>query len=255
MVYFRTKYLGLMLNNKTTFLIDFMKTIEHSLVDVKYLEIIDFILQKNIEIGILPETDRQMATEVYPGSKSFISALRLKHRHVPMKALENLARIFDVNMNFLFKNNEPIGYIPDIDEKELSRRIHSKYDASTVSKKKKQAIEDQSLVFKANMEIIYRHKMELASYLEKHQKDIPDIHYAVIKDKIKSLDTDLENLIERLEKTILLKELEMQRYKKKEKEVRRRIRKDFDESLKKEVVAMKKGMDELNKTIKNLSKE
>lgn len=81
--------------------------------DVKFIEAVDYIIERNRAAGIKPKTDSGLAKIVYPPNRSIISAVRSKTKHIPETAVVNLGLMFSIDFNFFWREDAPMVYTDD----------------------------------------------------------------------------------------------------------------------------------------------
>lgn len=92
--------------------VDKMKeNLDYDTIDLKFIDAIDEVLEKNDEMGIKPSNDSSLGKLIYPSNRSIISSVRSRSKHIPHLALINFAKIFDVDMNY-FYGRDALNYLP-----------------------------------------------------------------------------------------------------------------------------------------------
>ncbi|MHA7058427.1 hypothetical protein ACWGOQ_0014490 [Aquimarina sp. M1] len=86
---------------------------DYDTIDLKFIEAIDTVLEKNDELGIKPSNDSSLGKLIYPSNRSIISSVRSRAKHIPHLALINFAKLFDVDMNY-FYSDRTLNYIPRV---------------------------------------------------------------------------------------------------------------------------------------------
>ena len=86
---------------------------DYDTIDLKFIDAIDEVLQKNDQLGIKPSNDSSLGKLIYPSNRSIISSVRSRAKHIPHLALINFAKMFDVDMNY-FYSNRTLNYIPRV---------------------------------------------------------------------------------------------------------------------------------------------
>lgn len=78
----------------------------------KFINVIDYIIFLHKRLGIKPANFGAIGKLIYPANRGIVSAVRNKKKHVPHLAIINLAKYFDIDMNYFYKSSVPIKYIP-----------------------------------------------------------------------------------------------------------------------------------------------
>ena len=86
------------------------KNTDYFQIDKKFIEAIDIILAYHIENNIKPTNDSAIAKLIYPPNRNIISSVRGGHKHIPHLAIINMAKVFDVDMNYFYKEDIPFEY-------------------------------------------------------------------------------------------------------------------------------------------------
>lgn len=86
---------------------------DYDTIDLKFIEAIDEVLEKNDELGLKPSNDSSLGKLIYPSNRSIISSVRSRAKHIPHLALINFAKLFDVDMNY-FYSDRSLSYIPRV---------------------------------------------------------------------------------------------------------------------------------------------
>ena len=89
------------------------RKIELSIRDLKFLQAVDHILDAKKKAGEKPNSDNGVGLMIYPSNRSIITAVRTSIRHIPDTALANFANMFNINMNFFYREGAPLKYQPD----------------------------------------------------------------------------------------------------------------------------------------------
>lgn len=79
-------------------------------IDKKFIQAIDMILAYHIENKIKPTNDSAIAKLIYPANRNIISSVRGGHKHIPHLAIINMAKVFDLDMNYFYKQDVPFVY-------------------------------------------------------------------------------------------------------------------------------------------------
>ncbi|TGV03582.1 hypothetical protein [Flavivirga rizhaonensis] len=89
-------------------------------IDKKFIQAVDKIVGINKEIGIKPSNDSSIGKLIYPSNRSIISSVRGKSKHIPHTALINLAKEFNLDMNYFYYDGLELNYAPNTSEVNIS---------------------------------------------------------------------------------------------------------------------------------------
>ncbi len=84
---------------------------EPSLVDLRFLKAVDYIIEKNKTANIKPDTDNSISKTIYGQGKT-IKEIRCFERGVAMTELHKFADYFHLDFNYFFRGTGPILYNP-----------------------------------------------------------------------------------------------------------------------------------------------
>lgn len=84
---------------------------EPSLVDLRFLKAVDYIIKKNKAAKIKPYTDNSISKTIF-GQRSIIKEIRCFNRGVAMTELHKFADYFHLDFNYFFRGTEPMVYNP-----------------------------------------------------------------------------------------------------------------------------------------------
>ena len=89
-------------------------------IDERFIEAVDKIIEVNKKMGIEPKNESNLNKTIYTSNRSIISAVRGKSKHIPHLALLNLAKHFNLDMNYFYYDGLELNYAPNTSEVNIS---------------------------------------------------------------------------------------------------------------------------------------
>lgn len=86
---------------------------EPSIIDLRFLKAVDYIIEKSAEADIKPNTDHSISKMVF-GQGIIIKEIRNFQRGVAMTELHKFAGYFHLDFNYFFRGTEPMEYGPKV---------------------------------------------------------------------------------------------------------------------------------------------
>ena len=88
---------------------DIKSTYKLSGVDLKFLEAVDYVIEKNKTANVKPDTDNAISKTVF-GNRSIIGKVRASHRGITLAQLHIFATYFHLDFNYFFRDTQAIEY-------------------------------------------------------------------------------------------------------------------------------------------------
>lgn len=99
--------------------------VELTLRDLRFLQAAEYIIQKNRQAGIPPDSYSSLGELIYPSNRSIISAVRNEMKHIPEAAVAQLALMFNLDLNYFYRDGVELKYVPKTNDKTEAKVIAS----------------------------------------------------------------------------------------------------------------------------------
>lgn len=170
--------------------------------DIKFLEAVDHIIERNLRARIKPRTDSALAKIIYPPNRSIISAVRSSTKHIPETALVNLALMFSIDFNFFWRDDAPLIYSSDKEDYS---------DTYTVGTNKFSITEEEPRTrFEADKKILDIHFLDAENAINSLPAEVPAVSIQACLKPLSNIQIKARQIQEQLAEEVAQKKKELE---------------------------------------------